>query len=134
MTGANRDVTVPNSLDVTVVDNDAPGVLILQSGGSTNVIEPTEVVVVGSGYLSQKTSVRFKLDGPAVTGQVWTVMLTEANTILGPQPQPHRDRTQERDQRYTGHFPLHRNFVRRIPLDRHSGWHGHQRNSVQPVP
>src|SRR5574339_240412 len=67
--GANRDITTPDSLDVTVVDNDAPGVLVLQSGDSTDVIEPTEIVVLGSGFLSQKTSVRFKLEGTIVAGQ-----------------------------------------------------------------
>ena len=84
--GANRDITVPDSFDVTVVDNDAPSVLILQSGDSTNVVEPTEVVVLGDGYLSQKTSVRFKLEGTVAAGQVWTVFLTEANTTAGPPP------------------------------------------------
>src|SRR5688572_26687956 len=84
--GANRDVLAPDSLDVTVVDNDAPGVLILQSGDSTDVIEPTEIVVLGSGFLSQKTSVRFKLEGTGVAGQTWTVFLTEANTTSGPPP------------------------------------------------
>src|SRR5207249_7726201 len=84
--GANRDITVPDSFDVTVVDNDAPSVLILQSGDSTNVVEPTEVVVLGDSYLSQKTSVRFKLEGTVAAGQVWTVFLTEANTTAGPPP------------------------------------------------
>ena len=56
MTGSNREVTVPDSLDVTIADNDAPGVLILQSGESTDVIEPTELVRLGSGFLSQVTS------------------------------------------------------------------------------
>ena len=61
VTGSNREVTVPDSLDITIADNDAPGVLVLQSGGSTDVIEPTELVRLGSGLSSQVTEAYFKV-------------------------------------------------------------------------
>jgi hypothetical protein len=38
--GSNREVILPDSLDVLVADNDAPGVLVVQTGNSTDVIEP----------------------------------------------------------------------------------------------
>ena len=47
VTGANREVKRPESQDVTIADDDAPGVLILQTRGSTDVIEPTELIRMG---------------------------------------------------------------------------------------
>jgi hypothetical protein len=82
--GSNREVTVPDSLDVTVIDNDAPGVLILQSGGSTDVIEPTDIVRLGSGFASQVAKAFFRIGlGPNAVreaDQTWTVYLVRANT------------------------------------------------------
>jgi hypothetical protein len=84
---------VPDSLDVIVLDNDAPGVLVLQSGGSTDVIEPTDIVRLGSGYGSQIVSTRFRIglglqtdslgnttSIQATNSQVWTVYLVSAAT------------------------------------------------------
>ena len=76
VTGKNGEITVPDAIDVRIVDNDAPGVLILQSGNSTDVIEPTEVVLLGSGFMSQNSSVRFKLLGSPAEGETWWVRLT----------------------------------------------------------
>ena len=89
--GSNREVTVPDSLDVTVADNDAPGVLILQSGESTDVIEPSEIVRLGSGFTSQVVEARFRIGlGPTVAtptaGQVWSVFLVRANNGATPPP------------------------------------------------
>jgi hypothetical protein len=58
-------------------------VLILESGDSTNVIEPTEVVVLGSGFLSQQTSVRFQIEGTVVAGQQWVLTLTQPGVAGG---------------------------------------------------
>jgi hypothetical protein len=84
--GSNRDVTVPDSLDVTIADNDAPGVLILQSGESTDVIEPTDTYFVGSGFLSQLTSAIVELKGAVAVGQTWTIQLTVQNSTQGAPP------------------------------------------------
>src|SRR5690606_31649262 len=43
--GAHGEQTQPASMDVRLTDDDAPGVLVLQSGDSTNVTEPSEFVV-----------------------------------------------------------------------------------------
>jgi predicted RecA/RadA family phage recombinase len=83
VTGSNREVLVPDSMDVTIADDDAPGVLILQSADSTDVIEPTESVLLGSGFLSQQGTVRFKLEGTPVVGEIWTVVLTIENPVQG---------------------------------------------------
>jgi hypothetical protein len=93
--GNNREVTLPDSLDIMVADNDAPGVLILQTANSTDVIEPTEIVRLGSGYLSQLTEIRFRiglgLDDSEIPidpddGQTWTVFLVESNDASVPPP------------------------------------------------
>jgi hypothetical protein len=42
----------PSSVDVTLTDDDAPGVLIIESNGSTKVIEPSDNVVLGSGSVT----------------------------------------------------------------------------------
>jgi hypothetical protein len=39
----------PDAVDVRLTDDDAPGVLITQVGGSTTVVEPSDSVVLGSG-------------------------------------------------------------------------------------
>jgi hypothetical protein len=87
--GANREVKVPDSLDVTVVDNDAPGVLIIQSQDSTDVIEPTEVIRIGDGFLTQTTEVRVKIGESTetiVTATTWTAVLVRASDTQGAPP------------------------------------------------
>ena len=41
-----------DSVDVTITDDDAPGVLITESQGSTRVTEPTNTLLVGSGVVT----------------------------------------------------------------------------------
>ena len=47
--GHHGEETAPDPIDVQVADDDAPDVLVTESGGSTNVIEPTRFVVLGQG-------------------------------------------------------------------------------------
>ena len=54
--GTNGDVTQPGTIDFRVTDDDAPGVLVIESGGSTNVIEPSRFVVLGDGFVTQLLS------------------------------------------------------------------------------
>ena len=88
VTGANREVKMPESQDVTVVDDDAPGVLVIQTRESTDVIEPTEVIRLGGGTLSQvSATTRFRLASPVVeAGQTWTVYLAREHHVSGPPP------------------------------------------------
>ncbi|MCP4456173.1 MAG: hypothetical protein GY809_32345, partial [Planctomycetes bacterium] len=85
--GSNREVVRPDSHDVRIIDNDAPGVLILQTGDSTTVVEPTETVLLGSGYLSASDQARLRLTGVPGEGETWTVILTVLDNVNG-QPQP----------------------------------------------
>ncbi|HXG48652.1 MAG TPA: calcium-binding protein, partial [Methylomirabilota bacterium] len=82
--GSNRDVTRPASLDVRIADDDTPGVLVTESNGSTRVIEPSNFVVLGSGFVSQQTAPRLVLllGGTVTPGSVWTVSLRD-NTSGG---------------------------------------------------
>ena len=50
--GSNHDSAVPKPLDVQVADNDAPGVLVLQTHGSTDVTEPTSFAILGDGFVT----------------------------------------------------------------------------------
>ena len=90
MAGSNREVTAPDSLDITIADDDAPGVLILQTGESTDVIEPSDAYLIGGGFLSQVTSASVELKQPAtlplVVGQTWTIQLTVQNSTQGAPP------------------------------------------------
>jgi len=44
---AARSVLQPGVVDVRITDDDAPGVLIIESGGGTQVTEPTDTVLLG---------------------------------------------------------------------------------------
>jgi hypothetical protein len=94
--GSNREVILPDSLDVLVADNDAPGVLVVQTGNSTDVIEPTEIVKLGSGYATQSVTAGFRIGlglqtvggvtsaVPAGANQTWTAyLITEAGVATG---------------------------------------------------
>ena len=56
--GHNGESTTPAPMDVKVTDDDAPGVLVLQPTGSTNVTEPTTYIVLGNGYVTSVTTAR----------------------------------------------------------------------------
>ena len=43
-------------IDVQIADDEAPGVLVIQPTGSTNVIEPSSFVVLGDGFVRQVLS------------------------------------------------------------------------------
>ena len=60
--GAYDGLAVPNVL-VQVIDNDAPGVLVLQTDGTTGVVEPTTWEKIGTGQVLEGTSAtEFKAD------------------------------------------------------------------------
>src|SRR6056297_1569245 len=77
--GANRDITRPQPMDVRIVDNDAVGVLVIETNGGTQLVEPTEEVFLGSGFLSQSAFARIDLNALATdqfnTGWDWTLRL-----------------------------------------------------------
>ena len=50
--GQNGETPLLAPLDVEVADDEAPGVLVIQPTGSTNVIEPSSFVVLGDGFVS----------------------------------------------------------------------------------
>ncbi len=50
--GKNGEERLVPVLDVRIADDDAPGLLITQSGNSTNVIESSDLVVLGEGLVS----------------------------------------------------------------------------------
>jgi hypothetical protein len=77
--GANRDITRPESIDVRVIDNDALGVLVVPTNDGTQVIEPTEEIVLGSGFLTQTGSARFDLN---VLNASWTAGSPVTNWTL----------------------------------------------------
>ncbi|HEU4841702.1 MAG TPA: hypothetical protein VFT09_09675, partial [Ilumatobacteraceae bacterium] len=53
LAGSNGESVAPPPVDVRVTDDDAPGLLVLESGGATNVTEPTRYVVLGEGFVTQ---------------------------------------------------------------------------------
>ncbi|HTD66238.1 MAG TPA: hypothetical protein VK846_06885, partial [Candidatus Limnocylindria bacterium] len=72
--GANREVTRAESLDVRIIDDDARGVLVVETNGGTQLVEPSEEVFVGSGFLTQATSARLDLT-QVTTAASWRVQL-----------------------------------------------------------
>ncbi|MFT5526548.1 MAG: hypothetical protein ACI9HK_004525, partial [Pirellulaceae bacterium] len=48
----SRSVTQPGSVDVRLLDDEAPGAFVVESGGDTKVTEPTDIVVLGEGVVS----------------------------------------------------------------------------------
>ena len=48
--GDNRDVLIPDVMDIVLTDDEAPSVLVIEPGGSTIVIEPSDLVVLGEGF------------------------------------------------------------------------------------
>jgi hypothetical protein len=50
--GARGDAS-PKAVDTRVTDDDAPGLLVTESGGSTQVTEPTRYVVLGEGFVTR---------------------------------------------------------------------------------
>ena len=50
--GKNGEMVALPSMDVTLTDKDAPGVLVTQSGGDTRVTEPTDLVLLGGGEVT----------------------------------------------------------------------------------
>ena len=53
LAGSNGESVQPPPVDARVTDDDAPGLLVLESGGGTNVTEPTRFVVLGEGFVTQ---------------------------------------------------------------------------------
>jgi len=51
VSGASGEMTTLPSVDATVTDAQAPGVLVTQTDGSTRVTEPTDEVYLGSGQV-----------------------------------------------------------------------------------
>jgi len=80
VTGSNREVTRPNSIDVRIIDNDTPGIVVTETNASTQLIEPSENVLMGSGFMSSTTSARIELTGTPATGETWAILLGFENT------------------------------------------------------
>lgn len=55
--GNKHRVTEIASVDVEIADNEAPGVRLTQSFGSTNVVEPIENGILGSGQVTAPSTV-----------------------------------------------------------------------------
>ncbi|MCC6235017.1 MAG: calcium-binding protein, partial [Verrucomicrobiales bacterium] len=54
--GANREIRQPATQDVRIADDERPSVVVTQTQGGTQVVEPTRLVVLGSGYVSTVAS------------------------------------------------------------------------------
>ena len=54
--GENGESTDVGFVDVQILDDDTAGVIVVQSGGSTDVTEPTDQVTMGSGQVISVTA------------------------------------------------------------------------------
>ena len=54
--GEHGETSLIAPIDVQVADDEAPGVLVLQPSGSTNVIEPSSFIVLGDGFVTSVLS------------------------------------------------------------------------------
>ncbi|MGB8167836.1 MAG: calcium-binding protein, partial [Chthoniobacteraceae bacterium] len=81
--GAHKELRQPASLDVRIADDEAPSVLFSQSNGSTNVIEASDLVVLGGGFVTQtvtgKKYVQITTAGAAPAGD-WKIFLNGSAT------------------------------------------------------
>ncbi|HEX6130279.1 MAG TPA: hypothetical protein VF044_01015, partial [Actinomycetota bacterium] len=83
--------TRPDSVDVALTDDDAPGVLVRQTGGGTSVIEPSTSVLLGSGSV---TDVTFDVTNvivvtpPASALDGWRIFTTNPNILIAATPTP----------------------------------------------
>ena len=74
--GDNGENTSVKSVDVKVLDQAVAGVFVQETGGSTDVIEPTDIVLLGVGQVKESTSsaaaIHLETDatGPAIVGSV----------------------------------------------------------------
>ena len=70
--GRHGESTTPKPVDVKLTDDDQPGVLVLESGGSTGVTEPTRFVVLGDGFVTAwRSATTFEGDfGTAVLKEI----------------------------------------------------------------
>ena len=79
--GGNGETTDIGSVDVKIVDNEIAGVLVQETSGSTRVIEPTDLVLLGGGQVtapvSDGASVNIVL-GPASPAVFATVSITSS--------------------------------------------------------
>jgi len=50
--GSHGQTTLLAPFDVKIIDDEAPGVLVLQPNGSTNLVEPSPFVVLGDGFVT----------------------------------------------------------------------------------
>lgn len=53
VSGKNGEEESVASVDVRILDNNTPGVVVTQTGGSTSVTEPTNYVTLGSGQVTR---------------------------------------------------------------------------------
>ena len=68
-------------IDVKIADDEAPGVLVLQPTGSTNVIEPSSFVVLGDGFVRALLSTCGLNNSTAVTCFTGDFGTSEVNEI-----------------------------------------------------
>jgi hypothetical protein len=105
--GSNREILRPDSVDVRILDNDAPGILVTQTGSGTQLIEPSEIVLVGGGFLSQTgtgtTPAILELTGTVALGGVGSRSTTcYSVTIVGGTSERQRSATGRGCQRAPG--------------------------------
>ncbi|MHC4427545.1 MAG: beta strand repeat-containing protein, partial [Planctomycetota bacterium] len=82
--GLNREIRIPNSIDVRITDDDTPGILVIESGGFTRVTELSDLVVLGSGFVTAIDDINFPTDGQ-FEGDFGVAMIEEVanhNTAL----------------------------------------------------
>jgi Ca2+-binding RTX toxin-like protein len=79
------------SVDVMIADDDQPGVLILESNGSTIVVEPSRNVVLGSGGVTDVVIEPFSvitLNAPGAPPAVFSVSTQNRNMVVSASPNP----------------------------------------------
>ncbi|MEY2434810.1 MAG: mucin9, partial [Acidimicrobiaceae bacterium] len=79
LAGSHGENSAPGPIDAKILDDDAPSALVLESGGSTHAIEPSSLVVLGTGFVVPITGVSTTTTGSQVTitGDFGTSVLKE---------------------------------------------------------
>ncbi|MCK9231001.1 MAG: hypothetical protein M0P18_10020, partial [Syntrophales bacterium] len=73
VSGKNGEEESVASVDVRILDNNTPGIVVTETGGSTNVTEPTDYVLLGSGQVTRA------IDDSTFEGTFGTSVISEAS-------------------------------------------------------
>ncbi|MDO9173909.1 MAG: hypothetical protein Q7V62_03830, partial [Actinomycetota bacterium] len=79
--GKNGEMTALPSMDVTVTDKDAPGVLVTQSGGDTRVTEPTDLVLLGGGEVTATAGSGYGIEIASANAVTLEFSIKESSTV-----------------------------------------------------